>query len=250
MTDFQQHPVSHLSETQRFRVALARILALEPHLILLDDPFKRLDPHVRYDLFRWLYRLNRHTGHTILMATHFFEGLLEFSDRIAFLNNGIFEHSNAPDIIDAQIPSYMALNLMGESLELPIRIQRDQVFLDAIPLPLKAVPEKGALRVFVRAKDCLLVSWETFSEIQGRYIPLHIRGLIKNIHPTPRNTQHVSIEIPRHNSENLTWGMECSLHEFYTPGDWVAVIIRQVYSLSEDQCSPSVHKCEDFLIPS
>lgn len=79
---------AQLSGGQRQRVALARALAIEPRVLLLDEPFGALDARVRKDLRKWLRELHQHTGHTTLFVTHDQDEAFELADRIAILDHG------------------------------------------------------------------------------------------------------------------------------------------------------------------
>lgn len=87
---------AQLSGGQRQRVALARALAIEPRVLLLDEPFGALDAKVRKDLRRWLRDLHAKTGHTTLFVTHDQEEAFELADRIAILNHGVIEQVGTP----------------------------------------------------------------------------------------------------------------------------------------------------------
>ena len=82
---------NQLSGGQRQRVALARALAIEPRVLLLDEPFGALDAKVRKDLRRWLRELHDRTGHTTLFVTHNQDEASELADRVAILNEGRIE---------------------------------------------------------------------------------------------------------------------------------------------------------------
>ena len=82
---------AQLSGGQRQRVALARALAIEPRVLLLDEPFGALDARVRKDLRKWLKDLHRRTGHTTLFVTHDQDEAFELADRIAILDQGRIE---------------------------------------------------------------------------------------------------------------------------------------------------------------
>lgn len=90
---------SQLSGGQRQRVALARALAIEPRVLLLDEPFGALDAKVRKDLRRWLRELHAHTGHTTLFVTHDQDEAFELADRVAILNGGVIEQIGTPSQI-------------------------------------------------------------------------------------------------------------------------------------------------------
>ncbi len=92
---------SQLSGGQRQRVALARALAVEPKVLLLDEPFGSLDAHVRQELRRWLRRLHDEIRLTSVFVTHDQEEALEVADRVALLNRGRVEQVGSPqDVFD------------------------------------------------------------------------------------------------------------------------------------------------------
>ncbi|HEY4542321.1 MAG TPA: sulfate ABC transporter ATP-binding protein [Noviherbaspirillum sp.] len=86
-----------LSGGQRQRIALARALAVEPRVLLLDEPFGALDAKVRKELRRWLRRLHDELHVTSIFVTHDQEEALEVADRIVLMNKGKVEQTGAPD---------------------------------------------------------------------------------------------------------------------------------------------------------
>ena len=88
---------SQLSGGQRQRVALARALAVEPKVLLLDEPFGALDAKVRKELRQWLRRLHDEIHVTSIFVTHDVEEALEVSDRIVVMNKGRVEQTGTPD---------------------------------------------------------------------------------------------------------------------------------------------------------
>ncbi len=100
---------SQLSGGQRQRVALARALAIEPRVLLLDEPFGALDAKVRKDLRRWLRNLHDRTGHTTLFVTHDQDEAFELADRIAILNEGRIEQiGTAQQILSRPATDFVA----------------------------------------------------------------------------------------------------------------------------------------------
>jgi len=87
---------SQLSGGQRQRVAFARALAIEPRVLLLDEPFGALDAKVRKDLRKWLREIHNRTGLTTVFVTHDQAEAMDVADRVAILNGGRIEQVGAP----------------------------------------------------------------------------------------------------------------------------------------------------------
>ena len=83
-------------------MALARALAIEPRVLLLDEPFGALDAKVRKELRRWLRELHDQTGHTTLFVTHDQDEAFELADRVAILNQGKVEQVGSPRMIQQE----------------------------------------------------------------------------------------------------------------------------------------------------
>ncbi len=90
---------SQLSGGQRQRIALARALAVEPRVLLLDEPFGALDAKVRKELRRWLRRLHDDLNVTTIFVTHDQEEALEVADRVVIMNKGNIEQTGSPEQI-------------------------------------------------------------------------------------------------------------------------------------------------------
>jgi len=88
---FEDRYPAQLSGGQRQRVALARALAIEPRVLLLDEPFGALDAKIRKELRQWLRALHDRTHHTTLFVTHDQDEAFELADRIAVLSRGKIE---------------------------------------------------------------------------------------------------------------------------------------------------------------
>jgi len=88
---------SQLSGGQRQRVALARALAVEPKVLLLDEPFGALDANVRRELRQWLRRLHDEIHLTSVFVTHDQEEALDLADRVVIINRGVVEQDGTPD---------------------------------------------------------------------------------------------------------------------------------------------------------
>ena len=102
LSGYQDRYPSQLSGGQRQRMALARALAIEPKVLLLDEPFGALDANVRAELRAWLRRLHDEVHVTTVLVTHDQEEAMELADRIVVLNHGRVEQTGAPrELYDA-----------------------------------------------------------------------------------------------------------------------------------------------------
>jgi sulfate transport system ATP-binding protein len=104
---------AQLSGGQRQRIALARALAVEPQVLLLDEPFGALDAQVRAELRRWLRRLHDEIHVTSVFVTHDQEEALEVADRIVVMNKGKIEQVGTPDQVYEQPATSFVLNFLG-----------------------------------------------------------------------------------------------------------------------------------------
>ena len=111
---------TQLSGGQRQRVALARALAVEPDLLLLDEPFGALDAQVRVTLRRWLRELHEDLGLTTVFVTHDQEEALELADRIAVMNRGRIEQVGTPEAIYQQPATPFVCEFIGKVNKLPL----------------------------------------------------------------------------------------------------------------------------------
>lgn len=152
---------SQLSGGQRQRVAFARALAIEPRLLLLDEPFGALDAKVRRDLRRWLLEMHAKTGHTTVFVTHDQEEALELADRVVVMSEGKIEQIGTPDQIYDQPSSPFVFSFIGESSVLPVEVSHGKVFFDGAPLDVAAggVPN-GPAQLYLRPHDIDVVDAE------------------------------------------------------------------------------------------
>ena len=103
-----------LSGGQRQRIALARALAVEPRVLLLDEPFGALDARVRKELRRWLRRLHDDLHVTSIFVTHDQEEALEVADRVVLMNTGRIEQVGSPDEVWAHPASPFVYGFLGD----------------------------------------------------------------------------------------------------------------------------------------
>jgi sulfate transport system ATP-binding protein len=112
---FRTRLPAQLSGGQRQRVALARAMAIEPTVLLLDEPFGALDAKVRVELRRWLRTLHDETGFTTLFVTHDQEEALELADRVVVMNQGRIEQDASPSVVYGEPASAFVFEFLGRS---------------------------------------------------------------------------------------------------------------------------------------
>ena len=149
---------TQLSGGQRQRVALARALAIEPRVLLLDEPFGALDAQVRKELRKWLREIHDKTGHTTVFVTHDQEEALELADRLVVMSQGRIEQVGTPDEVYDRPNSPFVFSFIGESSTLPVTVENKEVWIGgrAIGLPAPDDPT-GDAHLYFRPHDAELV---------------------------------------------------------------------------------------------
>ena len=115
---------SQLSGGQRQRMALARALAVEPRVLLLDEPFGALDTNVRAELRRWLRRLHDEQGVTTVLVTHDQEEAMEVADSIAVMNKGTIEQIGSPREVYDKPATEFVMGFLGPVSKVDGRLVR------------------------------------------------------------------------------------------------------------------------------
>ncbi len=113
LTTWAEQRPAQLSGGQRQRMALARALAVDPRVLLLDEPFGALDANVRGELRRWLRRLHDEQGVTTILVTHDQEEAMEVADTIAVMNTGRIEQVGSPREVYDSPASDFVMGFLG-----------------------------------------------------------------------------------------------------------------------------------------
>jgi sulfate/thiosulfate transport system ATP-binding protein len=121
MEGLERRYPAQLSGGQRQRVALARALAIEPRVLLLDEPFGALDAKIRKDLRQWLRELHNRTGHTTIFVTHDQDEAFELADRVAILNGGRIEQVGTPDQLRLRPTNSFVAEFLGQETTAPVQ---------------------------------------------------------------------------------------------------------------------------------
>lgn len=146
---------SQLSGGQRQRIALARALAVEPQVLLLDEPFGALDAKVRKELRRWLRRLHDELHVTSIFVTHDQEEALEVADRVVLMNKGVVEQSGSPQDVWDHPASPFVYGFLGDVNLFHGRAHEGLLHLDgvAIQTPEHASVQNAQAFAYVRPHD-------------------------------------------------------------------------------------------------
>ncbi|MCW5222655.1 sulfate ABC transporter ATP-binding protein [Verminephrobacter aporrectodeae subsp. tuberculatae] len=150
----ERHP-SQLSGGQRQRIALARALAVEPRVLLLDEPFGALDAKVRKELRRWLRRLHDELHVTSIFVTHDQEEALEVADRVVVINQGRIEQSGSPQEVWEHPASPFVYGFLGDVNLFHGRAHEGLVQLDGMQLdsPEHRTAQDAPAFAYVRPHD-------------------------------------------------------------------------------------------------
>jgi sulfate/thiosulfate transport system ATP-binding protein len=145
---------SQLSGGQRQRIALARALAIEPRILLLDEPFGALDAKVRKELRQWLRSLHQEINVTSIFVTHDQEEALEVANRVVVMDRGRIEQiGTSGEVYDNPATAFVH-GFIGESIVLPVDVSDGCVRLGGQALKLAADGlASGASKLFVRRHD-------------------------------------------------------------------------------------------------
>jgi len=145
---------AQLSGGQRQRVALARALAVNPRLLLLDEPFGALDAKVRKDLRRWLRQIHDETGVTSIFVTHDQDEALELADRVVVMSSGHIQQVDAPENVYANPATAFVADFMGQANAFDALLEGDRVKIGSLELANGiATAGSGAATAFVRAHE-------------------------------------------------------------------------------------------------
>jgi len=201
---------SQLSGGQRQRIALARALAIEPRVLLLDEPFGALDAKVRKELRRWLRNLHDDIHVTSVFVTHDQEEALEVADRVVVMDKGRIEQIGTPRDVYQRPATAFVHEFIGESIVIAVSVEHDAVLYDGKPIGIDA-PEisTGAARLFIRPYDISIVAPEG-AALCGTVRYIHGLGPARRVEiALGAEKQPIEVDVPR--SQELTAGQQVGL---------------------------------------
>ena len=159
-----------LSGGQKQRIALARALAIDPAVLLLDEPFGALDAKVRVELRRWLRKLHDQTGQTTVFVTHDQEEALELADRVVVMRAGRVEQVGTPDEIYRAPASPYVFEFIGRANVLHGEVGGGRFRMAGLELDAADVVD-GPARLYLRPHDVAV------GEPGADALPARVRGV-------------------------------------------------------------------------
>ena len=197
---------SELSGGQRQRVALARALAVEPSVLLLDEPFGSLDAKVRLELRRWLRRLHDEMHITSAFVTHDQDEALEVADRVVVLNEGRVEQTGTPEEVYDHPATPFVYQFLGSVNLFRGRIEAGRTLIGdgAVALPGPAPAAAGSAAVYVRPHLLEIhrhpEGESHFKAVVGRLVP---SGAVVRVELTTEWGESVQVEASRERARSL-----------------------------------------------
>jgi len=189
---------SQLSGGQRQRVALARALAVEPKVLLLDEPFGALDAKVRKELRAWLRRLHDELHVTSVFVTHDQDEALEVADQIVVMNKGRIEQIGTPDEVFHNPATEFVMHFLGEVNQFHGRVDEDHVRVGSIEIPFQTDGTNVGTeaRIFVRPHDVTIdTKTNGLPSIPAEVVRLHSAGPIVRVGLKTSTGQSLTAEL-------------------------------------------------------
>lgn len=209
LAEFASRYPHQLSGGQQQRVALARALAIQPGVLLLDEPLSALDASVRSQIREEIRRLQQQLGITTMFVTHDQEEALSIADRVAVLKDGVIEQLDEPRTIYQKPSTEFVARFVGSVTE--VGVTRDYR-VGALPVQL---PGAGLDTLFVRPEDITLVPDEEGPCTVISQIYTGERTVVRA--KNPANDLEVTSSVSAGEASDLTPGTRVSPHVMSTP---------------------------------
>ncbi|BEV72463.1 MULTISPECIES: sulfate/molybdate ABC transporter ATP-binding protein [unclassified Paludibacterium] len=209
---------AQLSGGQRQRIALARSLAVEPKVLLLDEPFGALDAKVRKDLRRWLRDLHDEIHLTSVFVTHDQEEALEVSDRVVVMNHGRIEQVGAPDEIYEHPATPFVTHFLGDVNLFHGRVEQGQLTIGPFAHHVQGVDDSERAVAYVRPHDLDISRDPAGALAQGRVEHIHAVGPLVRLELRRDDAEPIEVALAKERYRELA----------LAPGDLVYVRPRKL----------------------
>jgi len=187
-----------LSGGQRQRVALARALAVEPRVLLLDEPFGALDAKVRKELRAWLRRLHDELHVTSVFVTHDQDEALEVADRVVVMHQGRIEQVGTPDDVFHHPATEFVMHFLGDVNAFHGRVDAGIVQFGSLELPFPEDRQQiaGDARVFIRPYDVTIdTKTNGLPAMEAKVVRVHSAGPLVRVDLLTSANQRLTSEI-------------------------------------------------------
>jgi sulfate transport system ATP-binding protein len=187
-----------LSGGQRRRVALARALAVEPKVLLLDEPFGALDAKVRKELRVWLRRLHDELHVTSVFVTHDQDEALEVANRVVVMHQGQIEQVGAPDEVFHHPATEFVMHFLGDVNAFHGRVDAGTVQFGSLELPFPEGRQQitGDARVFIRPHDVTIdTKTNGLPTMEAKVVRVHSAGPLVRVDLLTSANQRLTSEI-------------------------------------------------------
>ena len=204
---------SQLSGGQRQRVAVARALAVEPRLLLLDEPFGALDAKVRKELRGELRRIHDATGVTTLLVTHDQEEAMALADRVVLMNRGRVEQIGPPEALDAAPASPFVFEFLGDCNRLRVEVAQGVARFDGFSAPVVESAGGGTGRgvALFRPADTRLDGLPGAEGLAVRIVSVTGRGALRSIECQALGGQRFAAELTEQQAAGFGVGQKVRL---------------------------------------
>lgn len=187
-----------LSGGQRQRVALARALAIEPKVLLLDEPFGALDAKVRQGLRNWLRRLQSELQITTILVTHDQEEALEVSDRVVIMNQARIEQVGTPHEVFHYPATEFVMDFLGNVNVFHGRLEHGQAVLPGLTLelPTSAKSHATEAKVYVRPHELEIERHRNgVPSLGARIVRIHSVGSMAKLGLTAEDGRELQVDV-------------------------------------------------------
>ena len=192
-----------LSGGQRQRIALARALAVEPRVLLLDEPFGALDAKVRKELRRWLRRLHDDLHITSVFVTHDQDEAMEVADRVVLMNHGHVEQVGAPHEVYERPATPFVYGFLGAVNRFEARAEEGLVRVGDEALGVDTSARSGPVQAYARPHELALRTESDAAGLPARIVRVLGFGAVCRIELVATDGRHIDVELSQDQAAGL-----------------------------------------------